>query len=213
METNNKSGGGYELPDVNNVFTPEDATSAVNKVWADVRADPQHPYMDKNHPQYGEFVERMNRLSKVKYQDADPRSPKERAMEAGLEKMQQQQTARTARGRELYDELGLDEANIPEDIAAPEITCLEIVALSERGQWDEALRLVDQELCRLRAPDKVCGLFAQYQAADPKEREQMEPQAKEILQYILSESRRRLALPPVRPTKTQNTRDETHEGD
>ena len=55
----------YDLP-VSENLTPEEAAVALERLWAAVQGDDQHPYIDQSHPQHRRFVAGMHRLYEMK---------------------------------------------------------------------------------------------------------------------------------------------------
>lgn len=67
--------GSYEIPNVDTYCTPDEAVAALEKVNAEVAANPKtHPYMNPNHPQSKSFRTAVNKLYEIKHNvlDAPP---------------------------------------------------------------------------------------------------------------------------------------------
>ena len=62
----------YPVPDTPDDLTPEAAGEALRAVEADAAGDPRHPFLDRQHPQYGDFTKAVRRLHALADPDAEP---------------------------------------------------------------------------------------------------------------------------------------------
>jgi RecB family exonuclease len=59
----------YSIPETDGL-TPEQAAQALNAFRAAGRADREHPYFTRGHPQHAEFVDYVRRLDEIKHSGA-----------------------------------------------------------------------------------------------------------------------------------------------
>lgn len=194
------TGGGYDVPDLSTIDSPEDAESAINKFNAQWLADRQHPYADANHPQRADFQKAINELYRIRFADADDRDPVQRAMAEGLAEREQAQEERTQRAEAAFEALaGDDDLDLdpPGDLVETEVQALEIGALAAKGQWDEVIDEVRGliEQCT-RLPDAVRQRFALMKHIPDTAMEQKLMDLDQVLHAICCEGRRKMGLPP-----------------
>ena len=163
-------GGAYPLPDLSNIVTPEEAAAKLNEIDAAWVTDNQHPYTNSGHVQHANWQEAVNKLYRVKFQDADPRTPLQRAMAEGMERQGQDQADRVQRGQDLMAELeseGFERADVPDDLSEAEVLGLQAQLWAARGQYDEVDRLTKTALEQLPGlPSDVRDLCNDFKDAD-----------------------------------------------
>lgn len=188
--------GSYDLPEITEGITPDEAQEVLNKINADSMADREHPWVYGNHPQHENFVSRVNELNKVLYQDEDE-SPRETEMQEGLDSLVNQQSERVEQAEEVMEglvELGFEEAPIPENISDYEAGLLLTQLLAARNQWDNVTLALDEalkgsELFRIEPPAYIRSLFQSYKECDDDEIK--ENMVNDILVWLCGENRRK----------------------
>ncbi|HLB73121.1 MAG TPA: hypothetical protein VJJ98_03800 [Sedimentisphaerales bacterium] len=146
---------GYDLPDVDSVATPEQAAQAINRVFADAMGDSNHPYMNGNHPQHGDFLRTVAKLHEIRTQDADERTPLEKGLSAALDYQQEQQEARVAEAAGVMVELverGYRDDTIPGDVTRYEVDLLRLQLAAAKGEWETVLPKLRDDLQKFQAP-------------------------------------------------------------
>ena len=65
----------YDLPAAADGLEPGAAKAEINRVLADSRENPEHPMMDKNHPQHADFISGVQRLQVAVNPPLEPAEP------------------------------------------------------------------------------------------------------------------------------------------
>lgn len=222
--TNNEvttGGGAYDLPD--DVYSPEEATAAINKLNAAWLKDEQHPYINANHPQHQEFQDAVNKLYRVKFQDAGKLTPLQKAMSEALTEQAEQQQEMISESQEMIDELsenfGWDYFDIEtiidenDPILPCERDCLSMLLEVEKGQWDDAISRLDRSLVQHRkAPSEIIAAMYNLNKLHKEnaEHEVKRNHALVVLQYLRDAGRAKQGLKPRQPLSGGNDYDNAY---
>jgi len=185
---------GYELPSLDNISTPQEAGEAINRIYADAMSDTGHPWVNGNHIQHRDFLKRVDELQQIKMRDDDMRSPLDQAMQKALDHGEQQQAARVEEGQKLMSELvvgGFDRAEVPMDITRYEIRGLSQQLMASRGEWDEALRQIQDDLGKLSPPEDISKLISIIRQTPDSEKSFRERLFSRLVCWIHKEKNRR----------------------
>ena len=144
MADETTTGGAYDVPDISEVYTPEQADSLINKINASWLSDDKHPYVNQHHPQSADFQKVMTELNRIKFADVDPRTPIEKPMEEGLAIKAEAEAERATAAQAALDELSqygwgdnIDVNSLEGGPVLPhELSCLEILLDVEKNNYD-----------------------------------------------------------------------------
>ena len=185
---------GYELPNVDEGTTPERAGEMLNKLYAEGLGDLSHPLMDGGHVQHKDFLKRMDELQTIKMSNDVMLTDLEKAMQAALDGVEERQNARVEEAQKLMDELvdlGFPRTKIPGDITRYEIRGLEQQLLASKGQWDEVLPQVEEDLRKLSPPGHIAKILETIRTLPDSERDVREDLFNKVVLWIHKEKNRR----------------------
>ena len=142
----------YELPDMEYEFLgAEKAQQEVNRFAAESQADPEHPWLNRSHPQHGDFVKHFQKLteittaSDVAAKEAEEAEIIER-MQSGKSANQDELIEQAEAEMEQLVQLGFERAEIPDDIQPFQVRTLKIQRLNAERNFTELLPLLEKEL-------------------------------------------------------------------
>lgn len=196
------AGGGYELPSLEAVQTADDpvqaASEALHRLQAEWTTDDKHPYVNANHPQNRDFIERAHELHRIKTANDDQRPALEGVMEDALNAQAAGQAERIERADELIGEMAeygyARPDEIPGDITAHEVLLLDVHLQCVKGQWPAALEQIETELTQLRAPPEIRRQFREHVEAEGDPDRLWHSQ--HVLRWLWDAGRARFGLPP-----------------
>lgn len=168
-------GGAYPLPDITNIETPEQADAKLNEINASWVKDNLHPFTNTGHVQHENWQNAVNALYRIKFADADERTPLQRAMAEAMESQEAGQADRVQQGQDLMDELvseGLERAEIPGDLTEAEVLGLQAQLMASRGKWsgvEKMMRIALEQLPGLPSDVRdLCNDFKDVTDEDEK---------------------------------------------
>ena len=192
------AGGGYTLPDTDGIYTAEQAGAALDKLMAAALADSGHPYFSTNHLQHQAFVDCVNELNRVKFQDVDPRPKLQAITEDAMAEREDAQADRVARGQELAEQLqefGYEE-EIRQDISEPEVLLLQTVLIGEQGNWSAVDDILNEALIALCAPGFIREVYEEYRQIPPERPAEKMQLVRALGRWARDAGHKRLCLPP-----------------
>jgi len=207
-ENNEVTGGGYDVPTTDGIYTPEQASAAIDKLTADWMSNSNHPLQNANHPQNKAFNDVMRQLWKIKCADMDERPKLEQLKAEALDEKSEQEANFTNEAQEISDELEsfgwapLDVAKAVEvggPIIPIEMDCLKMLRCVERAEWDvidEIDKAIEQHP---GAPSRVDQAISQLKNLIKGDIKNINPEDKRYLalvclDYIRSAGRRKAGL-------------------
>ena len=158
---------GYALPNAESMpTTPEGAAAEIDRVFAEVVQDKNHPYCDGHHGLHKRYAEHMAAMFVLKA-DGDTRTPMQRtidsvceeAMAAQVEKQNKLVKEAEAEMAKLVA-LGFDDDEIPDDLQEYELNDLRMQRLHAQKNYEQLTPLIEKQLQTLKVPADIQGLFA-----------------------------------------------------
>jgi hypothetical protein len=208
-------GGAYDVPNINDVSTAQEADAALNKINSAWLIDNRHPYSDPNHPQHQEFVDTVNKLYRIKFGDDvdDTKTPVQKAMRQAMQDQKTEQNDLAYEVQDTLDELNRDfdfgDVDVQVMVAdsgpiiAEEKDLLGILHQVKSGQFDGADGAVYKLKRWLEKLPAAPSAIRECLAEVPK----LETQAEKeefigpVMRWIWAYERQRRGLKPRRPVK------------
>ena len=165
METENIQS--YEIPtsDAVGSMSLEQTDLALNKVNADWRADPKHPYVNKTHPQHADFSKHVHNLYKhkdtVTTVDTAPQSISE------LPFQQKRVMEATKINEQLVKDFGYVEGTIPDDINARDLKALREQLMAARENFGQLRNSIAGDVTRLKNADPFVNAAVEAFTGNP----------------------------------------------
>jgi len=186
---------GFELPDLQNIDTPLKASETINKIMSDAfGSEGKHPWLDGNSPQHADFVRVVGELHEIRTRDEGTLTPLEKGMQAAVDSANAAQEKRVSEGEKLMDELtdlGFDRTAVPADITRYEIRGLSQQLMVARGEWDEALRQIQDDLGKLSPPEDISKLISIIRQTPDSEKSFKDKLFSRLVFWIHKEKNRR----------------------
>ncbi|OHB54866.1 MAG: hypothetical protein A2Y12_05495 [Planctomycetes bacterium GWF2_42_9] len=123
--------------------SPEQAQAEINRVWAEVSKDPEHPVLNANHAQYGDYKAHKQRLYEIVC-NAEAASAKEAdqvlaaQLANGASAKQEILVNEAKKEIERLAVLGYESAEIPVDVDPVTVRLLKAQRFSAEHNFDKA---------------------------------------------------------------------------
>lgn len=189
----------YEVPDTDSIYSPDEADAALKKFYGQVQSDPNHPYMNNQHPQSKDFRAAVTRLHEIK-SPGDPDtneegqelvhqfSPdKKDAMREAFDSKDEKQRALVTEGEKLIEELeelGFEYVEVPDDVPEWKVNVWRMQKECAKENFDELESLISKELRGLKETNEVTQLFETFSQAKYLEPGVRQKLSEDIIEYI-----------------------------
>jgi len=141
----------YELPDVVEGMTPDAARHTLDRIYAQVAQDAQHPYTNSHSPLHTKMVERVHALHEVWAQRPPDETVFDRALAERDARQESLQAEAEAEMSALAD-LGYEVAPVPDDVPEHVVRALRMQRLAAQKDFDTLGPLADAQISRLTNP-------------------------------------------------------------
>jgi lysophospholipase L1-like esterase len=161
----------YTLPEPGSITTPEQASAEIDRVFAEVVQDKNHPYSDAHHGLHRKYSEHVAAMFELKA-DGDTRTPMQRtidsvcdeAMAAKVEKQNKLVKEAEAEMAKLVA-LGFDDDEIPDDLQEYQLDGLRMQRLTAERKFEELVPILEKQLRSLKTPPSLIAAFQSFAQA------------------------------------------------
>ena len=200
----------YELPEVEGL-SPDEASSALDRIHAQAACDPLHPLTNRHHPQSAPMLKAVTALHEVFAQ----REPAPTVFDVALQEAAEKREARReeARGEVgLLTDLGYAPEEIPEDEDVPphQLAALKMRRFAAQQDFDSLVPLVEGAICRLAGGADLWAALADFRQAKKARAPDLHKRAERLVKQVASATAKQHAGPskPGAITETENWEDE-----
>lgn len=159
----------YDVPPSKVDMGVDDAGTAIKKLHSDIAADPNHPYLNREHPLHNDFVEYATALHEAKNADGKNVYDKILADAEAQKEIEQADRYEDAKlDMKKLSELGYEETDVPSDISEGTARCLKMQRLnSEAGEENIRLMttMMSDDIRDFREPPEIQSLFESFKIA------------------------------------------------
>ena len=186
---------GFDLPNTKGV-EPAEAAEMLNKIMADGMYREGHPYMNANHPQHSDFVNRVNQLNAIKFRDATEEPDIESGFQEQYDKMLRERISEAKGVMAQLGAEGFQVENIPDDLADCELAGLRIQLDLARHNFSDAASFLQSKLIHLpQQPKEIYEAWQRFKNPAIDDVDSRERNGDIVLRYVVSQLRAREGCP------------------